>query len=590
MAWEPVGADTAALVSGTPIAPGIAMGPALIRTSGLHSVPMRRIAPAEAEAEIARLHEGREHARAQILRLRGRLESEGGLDPEEIRILDTHVACLDDPVFRSDVEKAIRSERLNLEGALARVISNFARLFELIESSHLKERISDIREVASRILDHVAGGAPEPPASNGAAILVTDELRMADLLGLRDRPVAGVVAERGTRTSHASLLARSLRIPMVAGVPGITGRVANDSYLLVDGSVGAVYPDPPAAVREQYEGLPRDLDRGNDLPALLTEECRTRDGVRVGMYASISGELDASLVRTYRMDGIALFRSDAPFLRGSRLPTPDQLATSYRSVSEAAGSGPAVIRLLNLGSARGVAGRSLPTEPNPALGRRALRLLLEDEEILRLQIDALIEANATGNVHVLVPFVTDISDLERVREWIEARAREQVARGRPDVRVPELGCAVEVPGLVPMLPEIRSRVDFLTLGIDNLAQYAMAADRVNSDVARYLDPFQPGLLRLLATVFDAAGDIPLYAYGEMVRDGRHAHLLLGMGLRRFCLPPYALPRSKSILLQSDSAEARAFAKETLALRSSEEVRRRLESRNREILHAASRAG
>lgn len=574
------------LLRGTPVSPGIAIGTAHVRTSGLDAVSVRKIGEREIEPEIRRFRTALDRTKKQLLSLRDDLANGGRLDADEVRVFESHAACLDDPVFRSDVEKGIREAKLNLEGSLSRVISNFARIFELIENTHLKEKISDIREVASRILDNLVDSvepSPTAPVVNGS-ILVTDELRMSDLLDTKERRLAGIVAERGTRTSHASLMARSLGIPMVAGLPDITENVAQGDSLLIDGNIGTIFPNPPVEVREEYEALGRDLDaRAEGYGDLLEGECHTSDGVRIHLYASASKPADIALIRTFGMEGVGLYRTETPYLDSSRLPTEDELTATYRDVAAAAGEGPAAIRLLNLGSARGIAGRTFEHEPNPSLGRRALRLLFENHDIFANQVRAILRANEHGNLRLLLPFVTDLDDLRDARTFISTCARDLIADGMNPDQVPPVGCLIEVPGILPMLPRLIQEADFLTISIDNLAQFSMGADRINPSVASYLDMCQPGLLLQMRSIFETIGDTPILAYGEMVRDHRYAYLLLGLGLRRFCLPPYSAPRLKSLLMQSSHEEARQFADDVLRLDTKGAVRRALESHTADIM-------
>lgn len=580
------------MLRGTPVTSGIAIGAAVLRNVGLDAMPVRKITEAEVEAEILRFHTALERTGVQIRALREELTREGTLDPAEIRIFEGHAACLHDPVFRSDIEKGIRDEKLNLEGALQRVIANFQRIFELIENSHLKERVSDVREVASRILDNldIELDAPDPPPTEAGGILVTEELRMADLVGSNERKFVGIVAERGTRTSHASLMARSLRIPMVVGVEGITRTIKDGAFLLVDGTIGTVYPDPPESIREEYQSLQRDLDRSSDrYSGLIEDPCTTLDGTPIQLYASAANASDLAIVRSFGMDGVGLYRSDTAFLERADLPTEDELTAAYRDVSQAAGEGPAVIRLVNLGSARGVAGRQIERETNPSLGRRALRLLFHNEDIFRTQVRAIIRANESGNMRILLPFVSDIDDIRRARTFIDDCARALVAEGVSPDQCPRVGCCVEVPGLVPMLRTVSTHVDFLTIGLDNLCQFTMAADRVNSTVAEYLDMCQPGFLQQLAMIVQNSGDLPVQAYGEMVRDHRYTYLLLGLGLTRFCLPPYSVPRIKSIVIQTNRDEAAEFACEVLALETKAAVRKALETKTAELIESAQHA-
>lgn len=582
--------SSTSIFTGVAVAPGIGIGKAFVRRTGLGSLPVGKIADREADREVRRFHKAVENARKELTRLLDEFRKTEDPRAKEIDLLEGHRACLADPVFLSDVERGIREDKLNLEASLTRVVSNFARIFELVENTYLKERISDIREVASRILHalHPPSEAP-PPLPTGPTVLVTEELRLVDLLTSEAKHYVGIVAEQGARTTHSTLMARSLGIPMVVGVAGACAAIAPGTDLLVDGSVGTVHPNPPIQVRREYEEVERAFqERGGEYSDLLKGPCTTADGVRIQLLASIANPSDLALLRTHPMDGVGLYRTEYPFLQGTELPAEDRLTTEYEEVASAGGEGPATLRLLNVGSSRGLAGRQLKREPNPALGRRSLRLLLADPDLLRLQVRAILRAAARGNVRILLPFASDLDDLRRARAQI-AQTREELGRekGQPVPNV-SVGVLVEIPGLVPMIPTVCREADFLTIGIDNLAQHLMVADRANSLVEDYLQMSEPGLIRVLKTILDRAGDSEVAAFGEMVRDPLYSQLLLGLGLRCFCLPPYSVPRVKSILLQTEIGEARAFAEEILALETKEEVRSRVVERAARLVTSPER--
>jgi phosphoenolpyruvate-protein phosphotransferase (PTS system enzyme I) len=578
------------MLTGFPASPGIAKGKASIRLRGLDQLTAAKIADDEVEAEVKRFHQALRDSREQLEELKRELLARGDVPERDVKILDVHILCLGDPVFVGDVDKAVREEKLNLEGALARVITNFARIVELVENAYIKERLSDIREVAVRILENVRKNGSAPAAADEAPpdgyILVTEELHVADVLGSDRAHLRGVVTEKGGRTSHAAIMARSLGIPMVINVPDVMKKVKDGTFVLFDGSVGTVYVDPPLDVRSEYEKLEKEFrEHEQEYQAVLGKESRTQDGTPVHLYASAGKPSDVEAAMPYNVAGVGLYRTEYDFLLGKTLPTEEMLHDSYRSTSKLAGERPIVVRLLDLDSSRSFGGRHLVREPNPALGLRSLRLLLQDSELLELQLRAILRANSAGNLWLLLPFVTTPEDVRAAKEKLAEVAAGLRGKKIPHALPARVGALVEVPGLLPVLDVVLREVDFVTIGIDNLTQYLMAADRNNGLLWTYLEMSQPAIFRTLRTIFEhaAAAQKDVFAFGEMVRDPLFTPFLIGAGLRHFSLSPVSIPRIKQVLLKCRVAASEAFAQEVLAQESKEAIKALLARKFEEVL-------
>ncbi len=578
------------MLTGFPASPGIARGRACVRLRGLDELTGRKLADSELESEIQRFRLALRDSRDELEQLKHELLLHGSVPERDAKILDVHIVCLGDPVFISDVEKAVREEKLNLEGALARVITNFARLVELVENTYIKERLSDIREVAVRILKNVRRNGSKEPAPEEATpsegyILVTEELHVSDVLGAERPLVRGVITEKGGRTSHAAIMARSFGIPMVINVGEVTRKIKDGTYVLFDGSVGTIYVDPPLEVRSEYEKLEKEFDQGQKAyQEVLGKESKTLDGVRVHLYASAGKPGDVEAALAYNIDGIGLYRTEYDFLVGRELPTEEALFESYRATSELATNRPIIMRLLDLDSSRSFGGRHIVREPNPALGLRSLRLLLQDPELLEMQLRAILRANTQGNIWLLFPFVSLPDDVLQAKQKLVEVAAGLKAKKIPHTMPARTGVLVEVPGLVPVLDVILREADFITVGTDNLVQYLMAADRNNGLLWPYLEISQPALFRTIHSILRGAQESgkDVFAFGEIVRDPLFTPFLIGAGLRHFSLSPVSIPRIKQVLVKCRVDASERFAADILAQESKEGIRALLAKKFEEI--------
>ncbi len=555
---------------GRPVSRGVARGKVVVRVNRAtrHAAP--KVADKEIPAELSRFHSAIEDSERQLKQIRADLEKSGVAAKPDLDILDVHIACLRDPVFLSDVERAVKEQKLSLESAISLVISNFSRIFELAENAYLKERVSDLRDVATRLLRNVQrsrSDAEKKPRPPGPHVLVTNELLVADMFDLEDEGYAGIVAESGGRSSHPVLMAKSLAIPMVLDVPGIAARVKDGDFLIVDGSVGSVHVNPSTEVRVEYEKVEAEfkgsLEQYQDLVGVVP---RTKDGTRVEILVHVGKASDLDMAAPYHADGVGLFRTEFDFVSSRALPTESSLTAGYSAAAEAMDGKPVLVRLLEADSTRFVGERVLPREPNPALGVRSLRLLLRDRALLELQVRALLRASAKGKIGIQVPFVSSIEDYREARAVIDEVRSRLVAEGAA-IGPAEIGVVVEVPGLVPVLDDLLARepVDFVTIAIDNLTQYLMAADRTNGNTWRYFERSLPAVFRTVRSVVDTAARRrkPIHAFGDVVTDPQMTPLLLGLGLRRFSMSPISIPRVKQAILATRIEDAKLFAERAL---------------------------
>jgi len=576
---------SAGLWVGRPVSPGIAHGEAFLKRDVLQRVTVRKIPEGEVELELQRFQDALRRSRDELVQLRERARVEVG--EREARILDAHLACLTDPLFASQVEKAVRKDLLNLDGAISKVVSDFARIFELVQNQGLKERAADLRDVGIRILrnlDHRTGDGRRLPERY---VLVAPELGPQDLFGLETSGLQAIVAERGGPSSHAAILARSKGLPMVQGSPPRGSQIQEGDVVLVDGTTGSVFVNPGEKILSEYRALEEAYRaaRERDREALLSEP-RTRDGTAIILMANLDRAFELEAVQALGLAGVGLFRPEYDHAQGGADGEEAQAELYTRAVALLEGR-PFVVRLLEP-AAEPEALRAA----NPALGRRSLRALLERPEVLRTQLRALLRAAARGPVQVLVPFATRVEDVMRVRELLrEEQARLQHAglAARPRI---ELGVMVEVPALALTINDVLPEVDFLHLGLDNLVQYLTAADREGGPAQDWYDACHPAVLRTVSDLAaaGAAADLPVTACGEVAGDPLFLPFFLGLGIHRVSVSLFSIGPLKQVLPRIDLAEARALARRLLTLRRRTDVRKALEAFRERMAHEESVRG
>lgn len=559
---------------GTPVAPGLALGIVHRKDHDLLRAPPTRVPLEQVERELNRFHRSLSDSRKQLDTLKGRLH--GRVPPEQVRILDTHLAYLKDSVFLADVENLILNEQMSLEAAIGKVVADFDRIFRLVQSETLRERAVDLRDVGIRVLRNlekdsgVEGPGLPPP---GEYVLVARELSIVDMFNLANESVLGIVTEEGGLTSHAAILARSMRIPTLTGVAGLLDAAREGSYAIVDATEGVVRLDPDEVVRAQY-GQRSNAEKeaplvpAEGVPAWARRQPRTRDGVAIEVTGAAGNLPEVDQAASLGLQSIGLYRTELLYLIDREQPSLEALSAHYASVVEHARGGPVTFRLLHVDSSLEVGYLHEARELNPALGRTGVRCLFAREAVLRRQLQALLRAvpaDSDQRLRIAVPFVVDCGDLRRLKEIL---FEERYALRRAGVvfqEQVELGAIVETPAAVLGARDLAREADFLCVGLDSLQQYLLAADRENHGLARAFESLHPFVLRALLVVVEAAEQAarPLTVFGVTVADPANLPFLVGLGLKSFCIPPMTL---QAFLAQLGQIDARA-ARRTAALAS-----------------------
>ncbi|MCB9916601.1 MAG: phosphoenolpyruvate--protein phosphotransferase [Planctomycetes bacterium] len=529
---------------GTPVAPGLALGTVHRKDYDLSRAHAQRVPLDRIEGELNRFHASLQESKRQLDELRSQLA--GKVPADHLRILDTHVAYLRDSVFLSDVENLILNEQMSLEAAIAKVISDFDRIFRLVENELLRERAVDLRDVGIRVLRNLeqpeAAQAPEP---GGDYVLVARELSIVDMFHLGGREVLGIVTEEGGMTSHAAILARSMGVPTLTGVDGLLERAAEGDFVILDATEGVVRVNPDEVVRAQYHQVRAARDRGAvpQVEAWNAEAFKTQDGTLVRVRASCGNLPEVERASAAGVRGIGLYRTELLYLIDKEQPSLDSLMAHYGAVLEEAAGEPVTFRLLDVDSSFGIRYLHEGREANPALGQAGARALLTHEGVLRRQLQALLRVAVEGtHVRIAVPFVVDVAELRRVKEaFFEVRMDLQRARHPIDGEV-SFGAVVETPAAAMGVRELLQEADFLLVSFDSLSQYLLAADREHRDLGERFETVHPVVLRTLQSVLHAAREAGRECCVTDPGVARPGVLpfVVGAGARDFSLPPVTL--------------------------------------------------
>lgn len=550
---------------GEPVASGIALGRVVFQGWNERALAPR-IASDQVETELNRLRSALEKSREQLNELKAK--HQGDLGSAELRIFDTHIGYLQDPMFVNAIEKLVMNERLGLRTSIQRVVADYERILQLAESELLRQRASDFRDVATRILRNLDEGDPKvelEPRPTGRYVLAARTLSTTDMFNLDNERVEGIVAEEGGITSHAAILARSMGIPTVTGIRDLPSRMRDGDFVIVDGSAGEVRVNPDERVRAEYEASAERFRAARTAPPEAVEHC-TRDGHRVHLMGSCGNVGEVELAKSFGMDGVGLFRTELLFLAEKTLPSEDMLERHYRGVVQQAAGQPVNFRLLDVSTRVQVGGEAPRIERNPALGMRGVRRLLQDGTILRLQIRAVLRAAVgTDNTGLLVPFVTALSDIQRVKAAILEERIALRKRGVACADVLRVAPIIEVPAAAFVLGAFLNDSDFIVVAVDDLQAYLLAADRDSTDVREYYQSLHPAVFEVLARLAKEARRRrkDLLLFGELAADPMRVPFYIGVGIRHFSVAPARLPQILRALRRFTQPECAKIAASVL---------------------------
>ena len=565
-------------LTGLGVSPGIGMGRALVLRRGAHlrfRVPEGLIA-----RELERLEAARERSREQLRQIKARMAQAAGRD--HAYLFDAQLLMLDDPMLVERAASIVREERLNAESALQRALEQISAYFDEVQDPYLRERKGDVADVIGRLSMNLRTvGEPVDlfRELDGPLVLVADEITPSVIAQLDWPRLAALVTDAGSWTYHTAILARSIRVPAVAGLHNASAVVAPGAYVAVDGITGEVFVEPDEqelaamkARQRRRDALEHTLDEYRDLPAV------TEDGVAVRLEANVEAPGDAARALEQGAEGIGLFRSE--FLlagAGHGGPTEDAQYQAYRRLLDAAAGARVTVRTFDVSEPQvrvdqpGIGGRGAP------LGLRGIRLSLTLDDVFLAQLRALLRAAVHGPLRIMFPFVSSVEDLRAGRAAVARAAESLRARGVGVVPVP-IGVMIEVPSAALTADLLAEEADFFSIGTNDLIQYCLAVDRTDDRVSRLYEPLHPAILRMIRLVTRAGRryHVPVALCGEMAADPALLTLLVGLGLREFSMAPAAIPLSKQVLRAIRAADARRIARKSLLARTSDDVEKALD--------------
>lgn len=554
---------------GIAVSPGIAIGRIHLHVADLPSVPRYDIAEHEVDAERTRLSTAVDRARREIERIRSDAP-ETGRD-----VLDTHLMMLDDPVLSESIHTRLASDLLNVEWIVFQTIREMISRLASAQDEYLRERTSDFHDVSRRVLGHLLDSDRQDLALlDREVVIVSHDLLPSEAVAMNRRMVRAIVTEAGGKTSHTAILARSFEIPAVLGVAGLVAAAGSGETVVVDGNRGVVVIDPDPATLSRYQGDLEEWQRHEvAMMRLNAVAAETRDGKLIRLLGNIEVAEEVDAVLSHGADGIGLYRSEFLFLARRELPDEEEQFAAYRSVVESMNGRPVTIRTLDVGGDKLTSAINRGAEKNPILGWRAIRVCLSEEAIFRTQLRALVRASAYGNLRIMFPMISGVAELDRAIAELEAVHRALRTEGVTVAERIPVGAMIEIPSAAMTSDLIARRVDFVSIGTNDLIQYTIAVDRGNERVAYLYEPFHPGVLRLIRMVIENAHEVgrPVAMCGEMAGDPLATPVLLGLGLDEFSMGAVGIPEVKQLIRSMSLAEARELAGTVMDMRDAREI-------------------
>ncbi len=522
--------------------------------------------------EVKRFKKALKDSKKELIDIKKEIGDHKGIGP---LLIDVYIMILEDKTLVENTIKNIEYNCINAEWALTMMISSHKKIFDAMEDGYLRERIKDLEYVGQRVLRNLSGKRHEKISDIEAeVVVVARDLSPADTVQMATRKILGFATDMGGKTSHTAIVAKSLEIPAVVGLERITSEVSTGDLIIVDGTAGFVIVNPDPEVIKRYEdkkrhylAMEKDMLKDAHLPAMTT------DGHGVGVGANIEFVEEIPSATFHGANGVGLYRTEFIYINRKELPTEEEHFQNYKTVVEGEGIKWATIRTFDLGGDKFISDAGLAEEMNPVMGLRAIRFCLQEVELFKVQLRAILRASAYGNTGILLPMISGVKEIMDARKIIDAVKEELLSEGTPINEHIKIGAMIEVPSAVIMAKELAQKVDFFSIGTNDLIQYALAIDRVNERVTYLYEPLHPAILRMLRQVVDAGhGEgIKVAMCGEMAGDPLCTPILLGLELDGLSMTPLAIPRVKKIIRKSTVRESKELLEKVMTFSTAPEI-------------------
>ena len=496
------------------------------------------------------------------------------MGPEEAAIFEAHMQIAQDPSLSDGIKSLVESSHTNVVAATAQTIETFANIFLGMEDAYMRERGADIKDIGDRLMRNMLGMNPRGLSHiSGEVILVAQDLAPSDTASLDKNVVKGIVTAAGGPTSHAAIMARTLEIPAVMGVGDIESFVDGDKAVVL-GTDGIVEMNPSDADWDEYTNqaaaFQEELKRLRESANL---EATTTDGHHVELFGNIGKAKDAKNALTMGAQGIGLYRTEFLYMENDELPAEDVQFEEYKKVAQDMKGKPVIIRTMDIGGDKELKCLDLPSEMNPFLGYRAIRISLNRPDIFKVQLRALLRASAFGDIHIMYPMIASVEEVKQANAMLDECKAELTAEGKEFNKDIKVGIMIEVPAAAVISPILAKYVDFFSIGTNDLCQYTLAVDRMNEAIGSLYQPLHPGVIRLIKHVIDASHEQGKFTgmCGELASDPVATMILLGLGLDEFSMTASSIPLIKNILRSVSKAECEEVANKALTMDTAEEI-------------------
>jgi phosphotransferase system enzyme I (PtsI) len=573
------------VLKGIPAAPGIASGPAFILDKQEFIVSPRPIMEKEVPIEIARFEESLVKTRKEIVEIQTNLEKIIG--SQHAKIFDAHILVLKDKQLVDEVIKAIQSEKLSAEYIFSEVLKKYAKIFAKMEDEYLRERVSDITDVGRRVLKNLIDESKLHDLDHltEELILVSHDISPSDTASVYKKNIIGFATDIGGKTSHTAIMAKSLGVPAVVGLKDATLHIHNQDELIVDGRKGLVIINPTEETKKYYKlAQSRMIEFQGQFMEIKDLPSETLDKHKVNLMANLELPGEIETVKKNGAMGIGLYRTEYFYMNRLDLPSEEEQFEAYKKVAKAMAPHPVTIRTLDLGGDKFISSLQIPREMYPSLGWRAIRFCLAQPAIFKTQLSAILRASAHGNVRLMYPMITGVSELRQANEILDEVKDHLKAKKVPFNEKIEVGVMIEVPSAAMTADLLAKEADFFSIGTNDLIQYTLAVDRVSEQSANLYEPSHPAMLRLIKNTIDAAHkeNIKVGLCGEMASEPLLALLLLGMNLDDFSMSPLNLLQIKKLIRCVKYKDVKSFTEEVLDLSTGEEVEEMCRTRLKQL--------
>lgn len=563
------------VLKGIPASPGICHGDAMLFAQINIDVPLYRISEDEVSLERERFQKAILATREEIIQIRDQVSN--SLGDDEALIFDAHLMVLEDNALITETIQHIEQNKQNVEYSFNAVVERYINFFKTIEDEYLRERVSDIKDVSRRVLNHLVGAKKNTSLSTPQnRIIVSEDITPSQAVSFNKDNLLGFITDSGGATSHFVIMSRSFKIPAVVGLHNATRKIKQNDYILIDGYEGLVYINPSAEKINEYDQIAnkqREIERS--FQEELVEKTETLDGHSIELMANIEASDDISESIQNSFDGIGLFRTESIYLMKNRLPTEEEQFNEYASVVKNTNGKPVIIRTLDIGGDKLING----VQDDSFLGLRAIRFCLENLPIFKTQLRAILRASIFGDIRIMYPMISGVEELDKANYILGEVKKELLEEEIPFNSEIQVGAMIELPSAVSIMDLLANKVNFFSVGTNDLIQYLMAVDRMNDRVSHLYQPTHPAVLRTLKTIFEQSdkNQKNVSVCGEMAGEPIYAALLIGLGAKSLSVSVSRLPEIKHYIRLMNLAELKEIINDLMTFDQAEPVEQKLKA-------------